>query len=91
MGRSSVRREKEITAYVEVSSGLIKRVVIGGDFFAFPEGKIDELQSRLVGVHLDEVRKVVDNVLKDCELVGIEKEDLVEAVIRASELNCKGF
>jgi hypothetical protein len=84
LGRCLIRREKEIDVIVEVDSGVIKRVVIGGDFFAFPEGRIDELQFRLIGAHVEEVRRIAESVLRSCEIVGVEKSDIIEALEKAS-------
>ncbi|MGC8932426.1 MAG: lipoate protein ligase C-terminal domain-containing protein [Candidatus Methanodesulfokora sp.] len=84
MGRCRIRKEKEVDVVVELESGIIKKVIIGGDFFAFPEGRIDELQLRLVGAHVEDIRRITESVLKSCEIIGIDKSDLIEALEKAS-------
>lgn len=72
---------------VELESGMIKKVIIGGDFFAFPEGRIDELQLRLVGAHVEDIRRIAESVLRNCEIIGVDKSDLMEALEKASSDN----
>lgn len=68
---------------------IIQRIRISGDFFAYPETCIDELEIALVGVERD-ANKVGERVTaffneRDVVTYGIEVSDLIEAITRCLE------
>ncbi len=77
-----VRREKTLIISCSTEEGVIKRIKISGDFFAFPEDSIDKLEKELIGKEVSDVEKVVRGSLEGCVLVGISLEDIVEALRR---------
>lgn len=60
-------------------------VVLDGDFFAFPQRAIYDLEARLKSVHRRNIRQEIESFLSESavELPGIGAEDLTAAVLEA--------
>ncbi len=90
MGRAEKHVEggKLIRAYAEAVGGRLVSVIITGDFFAFPEEAVEELEKFLVGVSLkeDEIKSAVQEFLRrrGVVLAGVSASDIAEVVYRAA-------
>ncbi len=73
---------KTLTVYAKVNNGRLEEIVFGGDYFAYPEDSIVNLEGELRGMRLDEALKIIEEYLKDTMLLGISIEDLKESVRR---------
>ncbi len=80
-----IRREKTLIISCSTERGVIKKVKISGDFFAFPEGSIDKLERELIGKKVTDVEEIVKSSLRRCVLVGVSLEDIVEALKRITQ------
>ncbi len=83
------KADKLLRIIVEVSRGRITDVLISGDFFLEPYSSLRLLEEELIGSRLerDELsRKIVSFFSKfNVRLVGAKPEDLVEALMKASQ------
>ncbi len=79
-GRATLKRGKLLKIKAQFEGKKIKSIRITGDFFIYPESTIEILEEKLKDRSIDEVEKIVKNVLKDCEYIGISPEDIVRAV-----------
>ncbi len=86
---ATYKAEKLLRIIIEISRGRITDVVISGDFFMEPYTALRLLEEELVGAKLkrDELSERVKSFFERAgvRLVGAKPEDLVEALVRASE------
>ncbi|MGQ4913291.1 MAG: lipoate protein ligase C-terminal domain-containing protein [Candidatus Asgardarchaeia archaeon] len=71
--------------------GRIKKIRIYGDFFIYPEEKIEDIESSLIGLpisDLDFIRETLNKIVneKHIEMIGISPDTIVEAISRIKEL-----
>ncbi len=89
-----VRGGKTVKVEVRVEEGVIREVVISGDFFAYPPEAIEELERALVGASVEEAASVVRSFKGRVQVVGASLKDfeelLVEAARHAEESAPKG-
>ena len=70
-------RGKTIEIGLITEKNIIKKFLIMGDFFAYPESAIDSIQSDVENVNdLLELRRVLSNIR--AELLGIAVDDIIE-------------
>lgn len=76
---------KTVKVEVVVEGGVLRDVLISGDFFAYPPEAIEEMESSLRGVRADPeaVERVVMSFRGKLQLVGISLEDIVELLREA--------
>ena len=90
MGAARVRRRcaggKTVDVEVEVEAGRLKRVVISGDFFAYPEGALESFEESLSGVEpsRDEVLEIIRR--SGVEFLGASAEEIADMIAEAAEL-----
>ena len=62
----------------------IHSVRITGDFFLYPEDRLELLETNLVGVKLDRniLKKKIEESLADSQTFGFDSESLAEAILR---------
>ncbi len=88
-GSLKVKGGKLIKCMIKLKEGKIKEIKISGDFFMHPEEKIEELEKALKGVEFEKesIEEKLNEILRDVELVGIDKEDFINAIFSASPVN----
>ena len=74
--------------YVEVKGKeRVESIKICGDFFLYPEERIERLEQALVGtpftISESDLYAKVDEELGDCLLIGASKHDLARIIKRA--------
>lgn len=77
-----------IRAELEISDGRIEYIRFTGDFFIFPEEKLEKLESLLEGERIereDLSDKIEEFYEDDVETPGMVSEDWLKAVLRAME------
>lgn len=89
MGSARVKRRcaggKTVDVEVEAEGGVLRKVLISGDFFAYPEGALEELERALEnrgaekGAILAAIREV------GVEFLGVKPEELAEMILEAAE------
>ena len=64
-------------------SQVIHSIKITGDFFIHPEEVIEELEQELCGIKLkkEDLKKKVQQVLKNSEFFGFEIDSLVDVIL----------
>ncbi|MEM2896340.1 MAG: lipoate protein ligase C-terminal domain-containing protein [Halobacteria archaeon] len=81
-----VPQGKLIRIKYRIDDGKISKIKITGDFFLHPEESIEELESRLKGLKLEELglkEAIKDFFEKGYVLVGAEPEDFVTVILKA--------
>jgi len=76
---------------IEEEHGIVKNVVISGDFFIYPEDIIEELEKHLVGKRLESLEATIEDffsVRHDVEMPYLNVEDFKIALRKALE-ECK--
>lgn len=65
----------------DIQENKINDIMITGDFFIFPDSRIEEIENALEGkeLNLDEIRNTIDEILKDSQST-LETEDFVNAI-----------
>ncbi len=68
--------------YDEVNN-TIHSVVITGDFFIYPEERIDKLEADLAGVRLDKdsIINVIEKSLNGSEIFGFNSQSMADAIL----------
>ena len=65
----------------------IKKIIITGDFFFYPEEELENLEKILIGTKLEEknILNVIENFYeeKNIESPGLTPEDLTTAILKA--------
>jgi len=76
---------KTIKVEIWTKEGRIDKVLISGDFFAYPPEALEELEGALVGVEAspDAVRRVVKAFKGKLKVVGASLDDIAELVVQA--------
>jgi len=69
---------KTVKVEASINEGRIEKVMISGDFFAYPPSIIEELELELAGkpAEIDAVRRILDEFKGKGILVGISFEDI---------------
>ena len=86
--RRVVRREKTAEIVLGVHSCRILSASIAGDFFAYPETCIEDLERRLLGCGSEECIRAAFDAVRSCEIVGVSWRDLEDAVIDCWREGC---
>jgi len=84
------KAKKMIRVTMQIAFNKVQDVLISGDFFMLPEAALPGLESELVGVvlnHGDVLRRVKKFYESfKVQILGIEPEDIVQAVMSAAEV-----
>jgi lipoate-protein ligase A len=72
-----------IRAIAEIREGVIAGVHLSGDFFFYPEEKLAELETALVGVSLEETEQAIDRFYAEnqIESPGVTPSDLAQVFV----------
>ena len=67
-------------------NNVIKKIVITGDFFAYPEETVEILEQQLQSTVLDreQLIKKITSIIHDCNIqfIGVTAEGLTEGIMR---------
>lgn len=74
---------KMLKVHVWTHGSIIKSVKFYGDYFIYPEDIIEKLEKLLENKTLEEAKKILIELLKDVEMVGICAEDFCEGLEEA--------
>ncbi|MET1160113.1 MAG: lipoate protein ligase C-terminal domain-containing protein [Thermoprotei archaeon] len=75
-GIRRVRGGKTLKIDLLVENGIVEDIVISGDFFAYPETVIDEIEDSIRGKSVSEAIDALRSFRDRVELVGISFKDL---------------
>ncbi len=79
-GVKRIQGGKTVKVDIRVYNGVIEDIVISGDFFAYPEEAIDQLEEELKGKKIEDVDKVLNKYRDHIELVGLTFHDLASLI-----------
>ncbi len=90
-GELKVKGGKLVKCSLSLKDGMIKHVKFTGDFFMYPEEKIEELEKMLEGVKCtkEDIKERIAPFFDSIELMGASMEDFVTVVLIAIK-NLKG-
>jgi lipoate---protein ligase len=73
----------KISLEYDEDSKIINSIKITGDFFLYPEERLDELEVNLIGTKLgkDEIKHKIEKCLNDSEAFGFDSESLTDAIL----------
>ncbi|RLI13521.1 lipoate--protein ligase family protein [Candidatus Bathyarchaeota archaeon] len=74
-----------IRVSARVRNYVVEHIMITGDFFAYPQRAIYDLEAAIKWSHVDEVPDIVRSFFKEGRICipGLDPEDLVEAIMKA--------
>lgn len=75
-----------VSLSLERRPSLIKNILITGDFFAFPSRAILDLEAKLKGATLDEIRGIIHDFFDAGEILipSIAPDDIVDLILEAA-------
>jgi len=73
---------KTLELTVELEEGVLKKLVISGDFFAYPPERIDELEREAEGLTVREAIELVRRARNSLTIVGADLDDITEILER---------
>ena len=68
---------KSIKIDLEIIDGKIVKFILSGDFFAFPNEKLEEMEKKIIGKNIDEVEKIINEYKYKINLIGISFNDIL--------------
>ena len=80
-----IKGGKMIKVELEVVKNVIKRMVISGDFFAYPPEAIEEIERSVEGHVVDDVIRIIDCYKNRVKFVGVDFNDLKELLVSIIE------
>ncbi len=87
--RAEIKRpnEKLLRITAEIDKGVIRTVILSGDFFVHPEEGIESIQRALAGVKPDRaaIIKAIEDVVAahGIEMVGISADTIAAAIVNS--------
>ncbi len=82
-GKADFKAGKLIRIRAKFKGDKIEDIKITGDFYIYPEDSIELLEEKLKGIRIEDVEKIINEILKDAEYIGIDTESLSMAVREA--------
>lgn len=86
-GKAIYKAGKLIRITLEHADGMIVKVGIRGDFFAYPEEGIAGLEKSLEGTDLnvEAIKAKVETFLNTSQVFGFDSQQLSEAIMQAAK------
>ncbi len=82
-GRTDFKAGKLIRIRAKFRDDKIEEIRITGDFYIYPEDFIELLEEKLKGAKIEDVDKIINEVLEGAEYIGIDAKSLSMAVREA--------
>lgn len=81
--RTSMGKTLKVDVIIGVSEGKIVKMIISGDFFAYPPEALEELELEIRGKTVEEALKVIDRYGGRVKLVGASLQDVKQLIRQA--------
>ena len=83
-GELKVRGGKLIKCRMKVKNGRIEEIKFSGDFFMYPEEKLEELEEMLINIELkkEKIRPIIHHFSENVEMVGADADDIVKVIMK---------
>lgn len=88
-GELKVRGGKLVKCRFELKDGRIRGMKFTGDFFMYPEEKIEELEKMLEGKEAEEAGGIINEFFSGVKSFGVSADDFIEVFTTAIK-NLKG-
>ncbi len=75
--------EKLLQIDVDIKDDRIEHISITGDFFAFPETCISDLENQLKGTCKDQWKNIIDETFRRSRIAGISQGTITECLQEA--------
>ena len=84
-GELKVKNGKLIKCKIVIKNSIIEDIKLHGDFFIYPEEKIEEIEEKIRGIKYDEneIRRAIYENFAGVEILGASIEDFIEVIINA--------
>ncbi len=85
-GRSIIRSRAGKTLIIDLlvdTHGVIRKCFISGDFFAYPETLINDIEKKLPGCRLGDALTIIMRFVENSSLLGITVKDLLDGLRQA--------
>ncbi|MBC7081279.1 MAG: lipoate--protein ligase family protein [Thermoplasmatales archaeon] len=84
-GEFKVKNGKLIKCKIVLSKSIIEDIKFHGDFFIYPEEKIEEIEEKMKGIKYEEneIRKALYESFAGVEIIGADIEDFLKAIMDA--------
>lgn len=84
-GEYKVKDGKLIKCIISIKNGKIENIKISGDFFMYPEEKIEKLEEKLKGIEYKEenIKKALNEFFKEVEVIGADKQHFLKLIMEA--------
>ncbi len=76
-GELKVEGGKLIKCLIKLKDNKIEEIRFSGDFFMYPEEKLEEIEKALKNVSIEEIEEIFDTSFKNVEIIGATKEDFI--------------
>ncbi len=69
---------KTIKIDVDVDDNVIRNIVVSGDFFAYPEERLEELENAIKGKTISSAINIIKSFSDKIILLGVSFDDIIE-------------
>ena len=77
-GLKRVEGGKTLKIDLEIESGIIKDIIISGDFFAYPMEAVEELENMLKGVNVSDAIDIINCFRDRIVFIGLTIDDIID-------------
>mgnify|MGYP000241628783 CR=1 FL=1 len=77
-GLKRVKGGKTLKIDLEIESGIIKDIIISGDFFAYPMEAVEELENMLKGVNVSDAIDIINCFRDRIVFIGLTIDDIID-------------
>jgi len=77
-GIKRVKGGKTLKIDLDVESGIIKDIIISGDFFAYPMEAVDELENMLKGASVSNAIEIINCFRDRIVFIGLTIDDIID-------------
>jgi len=77
-GLKRVKGGKTLKIDLEIESGIIKDIIISGDFFAYPMEAVEELENMLKGVNVSDAIEIINCFRDRIVFIGLTIDDIID-------------
>ncbi len=84
-GEFKVKNGKLIKCKIVLRNSIIEDIKFYGDFFLYPEEKIEEIEENMKGIKYEEseIKRALYENFAGVEIIGADIEDFLKAIINA--------
>jgi len=77
-GLKRVKGGKTLKIDLDIESGIIRDIIISGDFFAYPMEAVDELENMLRGASVSDAIEIINYFRDRVVFIGLTIDDIID-------------